>query len=331
VVAVASDPVLESWLAFAGAAGELSRARPGEAILNLDIGGGTTNPAVGVGGDVVAAGCLHVGARHIRVRPGTHDVVGATPLGQRLLDDADGDVMAVVARMTRALEAVTLGRDVEPLLLAVRTAVPDGARVVLSGGVGELVYAGEPSEPGRFGDLGGELAEAILASDVLGVRDLVPEHRGRATVYGVALHATEISGATVHVDPTMLPLRDLPILARLEPDHRPERLAAAMALVARTEQGGCIQIAAGATNSLARVRRLGEQLARALSALPERRVLVLLLEDDAAITLGGYATRWGRAGGDLVVLDQLVPRDAAFVTVGSSRHGVVPVAFHGLR
>jgi ethanolamine utilization protein EutA len=331
VVAVASDPVLESWLAFAGAAGELSRSRPGEPILNLDIGGGTTNPAVGVGGDVVSAGCLHVGARHIRVRPGTHDVTGATPLGQRLLDDAGGDVGAVVARMTRALEDVALGRPVEALLLDVPVAVPEGARVVLSGGVGELVYADERSEPGRFGDLGGELAEAILASEVLGVRDLVPEHRGRATVYGVALHATEVSGATVHVDPDALPLRDLPVLARLEPDHPPERLAAAMALVARTERGGCIQLAAGAADGLARVRRLGEELAQALAALPERRVLVLLLEDDAGTTLGGYATRWGRAGGDLVVLDQVAPRDAAFVSVGSARHGVVPVAFHGLR
>jgi hypothetical protein len=32
-----------------------------------------------------------------------------------------------------------------------------------------------------------------------------------------------------------------------------------------------------------------------------------------------------------VVLDQVVPRDAAFVTLGAARHGVVPVAFHGLR
>jgi ethanolamine utilization protein EutA len=337
VVATARDPVLESWLAFAGAAAELSRQHPGVPILNLDIGGGTTNPAVGVDGDVLAAGCLHVGARHVRVRPGSSEVVGATELGRTLLADAGGDLAVVVARLTRALEDVVQGRPVEAPLLHVAIDVPAGALVVLSGGVGELVYAraggAPPLEPAHFGDLGGELAEAILASEVLGehVRELIPEHRGRATVYGVALHATEISGATLHVDPALLPLRDLPVVARLDAHPTAERLAAAVALVARTEHGGCIQLAAGAADGLVNVRRLGDRLARALAAMPERRVLVLLLEDDAATALGGYATAWGRAPADLLVIDQVVPRDAAFVTVGRARHGVVPVAFHGLR
>lgn len=333
VVAIASDPVLESWLAFAGAAGDLSRARPDVPLLNLDVGGGTTNPAVGRAGDVVAAGCLHVGARHVRVRPGTHEVVGATPLGRALLDEAGGDVDAVVARLVRALEDVVLGREVDPMLLDVPIAVPRDARVVLSGGVGELVYAGGESGPGRFGDLGGELASAILASDILGahVRELVPEHRGRATVYGVALHATEVSGATVHVDPHALPLRDLPVVARLDADPSPARLGAAVALVARTEAGGCIQLAPGAADGLDRVRTLGARLRAALDGLPVDRVLVVLLEEDAATALGGYATGWRGDGRGLVVLDGVAPRDAAFVTVGRVRHGVVPVAFHGLR
>jgi ethanolamine utilization protein EutA len=331
VVAVAADPVLESWLAFAGAAGDLSRARPGVGVLNLDIGGGTTNPAVGVSGDVVSAGCLHVGARHVRVRPGTHEVVGATDLGRTLLADAGGDVDAVVARMVRALEDVVRGRAVEPLLLDVPVDVPDGALVVLSGGVGELVYAGGTDHPGAFGDLGGELAAAILESEVLAVGDVIPEHRGRATVYGVALHATEVSGATVHVDPAALPLRDLPVVARLGVDPDAERLAAAVALVARTDRGGCIQLAAGAADGLDRVRALGGRLRDARRELPDGHVLVVLLEEDAATALGGYATGWGAVTDGLVVLDQVAPRDAAFVSVGSPRHGVVPVAFHGLR
>ena len=337
VVATAGDPVLESWLAFAGSAAALSRARPGVPILNLDVGGGTTNPAVGVDGDVLAAGCLHVGARHVLLRPGTTEVVGASDLGRRLLDDADGDLAAIVARLTRALEDLVAGGEVDPALVDVPLRVPGGAEVVLSGGVGELVYAraagAAPGPPGQFGDLGGELAEAILASDVLGarVRDLVPEHRGRATVYGVALHATEVSGATVHVDPARLPLRDLPVVARLGADPDPDRLAAAVQLVARTERGGCVQLAAGAADGLQRVRELGARLAAALGELPAGHVLVVLLEEDAGTSLGGYATGWRNEGAGLVVLDQLVPRDAAFVTVGSARHGVVPVAFHGLR
>ena len=168
----------------------------------------------------------------------------------------------------------------------------------------------------------------MLGADV---RELVPEHRGRATVYGVALHATEVSGATIHVDAAQLPLRDLPVVARLAADAEPERLLAAVRLVARTERGGCEQFAAGAAQGLDRVRELGARLANALGELPAAHVLVVLLEEDAAAALGGYATGWRGDGTSLVVLDQMVPRDAAFVTVGSARHGVVPVAFHGLR
>ena len=121
------------------------------------------------------------------------------------------------------------------------------------------------------------------------------------------------------------------MIARLDADPSPARLGAAVALVARTEAGGCIQLAPGAADGLDRVRPLGARLRAALDGLPVDRVLVVLLEEDAATVLGGYATGWRGDGRGLVVLDGVACRDAAFVTVGRVRHGVVPVAFHGLR
>ena len=47
LVAAADDPCLESWLAFMGSAAGLSREHPGRPALILDIGGGTTNLALG--------------------------------------------------------------------------------------------------------------------------------------------------------------------------------------------------------------------------------------------------------------------------------------------
>src|SRR5438045_8270483 len=43
LIATADDPCLESWLAFMGSSGRLSREHPNTPLLNLDIGGGTTN------------------------------------------------------------------------------------------------------------------------------------------------------------------------------------------------------------------------------------------------------------------------------------------------
>src|SRR5688572_23552283 len=56
LIASADDPCLESWLAFMGSCGGLSQAHPPTPILNLDIGGGTTNLALGRGGQVTATG-----------------------------------------------------------------------------------------------------------------------------------------------------------------------------------------------------------------------------------------------------------------------------------
>src|SRR5262249_3222755 len=79
LIATANDPCLESWLAFMGSCTELSRANPNLRVLNLDIGGGTTNLALGQAGEVLGTGCLFVGARHVQVEPGTYRVARLSP------------------------------------------------------------------------------------------------------------------------------------------------------------------------------------------------------------------------------------------------------------
>ena len=64
VFAVAEDPVLESWVSFMGSCLALSCAYPDSSFLHLDIGGGTTNLALGRNGEVIGTGCVFAGARH---------------------------------------------------------------------------------------------------------------------------------------------------------------------------------------------------------------------------------------------------------------------------
>lgn len=358
IIATARDPALESWLAFMGACGGLSRACPERTILNLDIGGGTTNAALGRAGEVTATGCHFIGARHLRFAPGTYRLAFASPRARALLDHlgiaaAEGDaltpaeVAAVSSFLVRALEALAEGEAAffraapARLLVDLPLVLPPGAdaAVTFSGGVGELVYAarsGADLPPTTaFGDLGIDLARAILASPRLSRDlDLVPEHGGRATVCGLTLHATEVSGATLHLSGTVaLPLRALPILACLPPDAPPERLREAVALVARTTAGGCIRIGGGADlGTAAAVRTLGTQIAEALAAAPQdaARPLVLLLADNAAKAVGLYATDFGRAPTPLLVIDEVPDRPAQFVRIGKAHGGMVPISFFGL-
>ena len=69
LVAAADDPCLESWLAFMGSCDELSRQHPDKIILNLDIGGGTTNLALGRDRQVLHTGCLFLAPAILRSSP----------------------------------------------------------------------------------------------------------------------------------------------------------------------------------------------------------------------------------------------------------------------
>src|SRR5262249_53596074 len=97
--------------------------------------------------------------------------------------------------------------------------------VTLSGGVGELVYGHIQGkrwpETTSYGDLGIDLARRLHHSPRWGKfwKDYRPESCGRATVYGLLRHSTQISGATVFLPhPDVLPLADMPILGTISAD-----------------------------------------------------------------------------------------------------------------
>lgn len=354
VVATADDPCLESWLAFMGSCATLSRLHADRPILNLDIGGGTTNPALGSNGDVRATGCHFIGARHFQVQPGTYRLTAISRHGRALLEALGlhhraGDVLdqgsltAILDWYASALEASVSGNraffatNVGRMHEQVPFPGATDASITFSGGVGELLYrhaAGEPM-PGttHFGDLGIDLALRIARSPVL-ARDLaalIPEQRGRATVYGLALHSTEVSGATLFLPDTgVLPLRDLPVVARLAIDADLTAIGDAVVLARRHAQGACIQLLGKAPGHDV-VKRLGDHLGQALDRAPGAGgPLVLLLEANVGKTLGNYATDWGRRLHRLVVVDEMPDRHAHFANIGRPRDGVVPVSFYGM-
>ncbi|HUY31995.1 MAG TPA: ethanolamine ammonia-lyase reactivating factor EutA [Pirellulales bacterium] len=357
LVATADDPALEAWLAFMGNAARLSRAKPDRTFVNLDIGGGTTNFATGQAGQVQGAGCYYVGARHLRFLPGTYILAGASPFGARLLAQgglarAPGEALTpseldrVLNFYVGTLEAVVRGNG-EVLAgdlaashrqLALQVPPPAESVITLSGGVGELAYRchrGDVLPPTTaYGDLGIDLARRIADSPLLS-RDLasdVPDEQGRATVCGMAMHNTEVSGASLFLPrPDLLPLSAMPIVGRLRGNSTDDDISALLTLAGAGAHPACLTVDSLADDPAA-VASFGGRLASALETrgFPPDRPLVLLAAGNSGKTLGYYATRWGRLSVPLIVLDEIAPRDARFASLGRLRGHVVAVGFHGM-
>jgi ethanolamine utilization protein EutA len=149
----------------------------------------------------------------------------------------------------------------------------------------------------------------------------------------MCLFGTEISGTTLYLPgPGILPLRDLPILARLSTGASVDEMRYAVDLVSRSTNGGCIEIDLGAAD-VATVKQIGQNLA---AELRERewlanRALVLFVSQNAGKTLGSYASDWGKLPVKLIVIDELMTRNARFASLGAMRDNVVPVSLYGLQ
>jgi ethanolamine utilization protein EutA len=357
LIATADDPCLESWLAFMGSCRELSSGSPDMPFLNLDIGGGTTNLAWGQAGEVSRVGCYFVGARHVEVIPGTYQVIRLSPFSLRLFEELQiqaragdvlsaDDVAAILDFYVRALEAAILGNDDflsrEAMRLHQQVAFnpPQGETpvITLSGGVGELAYRHARGErlpaTTAFGDLGIDFAKRICRSPLLAkdLKQFVPPNLGRATVVGLTMHNTEVSGSTLFLPrPAILPLSDLPIVGRLAVGATPEQVLSLLELARVATRGAGLHVDCPLADWQA-IKALGQRLAAALEAcdFPSDRPLVLFVAGNVGKTLGQYASRWGASNVNLVVIDEIPDRRAHFASVGRMCENAAPVSFYGL-
>ena len=180
----------------------------------------------------------------------------------------------------------------------------------------QLAGAALPSAT-YFGDLGIDLVRRLLnqAHWQADFRSYVPAHGGRATVYGLLRHATQISGSTLFLaDPAILPLNNMPILGRIVQACTDDRLRDILALASASAKGGCVRVDINDADAT-ELAAFGARLAGALQAVhyPATQPLVLMVKENIGKTLGHYVTQWGALPLKLVVLDEIVIPDAQFV------------------
>ncbi len=78
-VVATAGPDLESIIAGKGAGAHIYSKEHSTSVVNMDIGGGTSNLALFLRGEVKETGCLDVGGRLIKINPNTREIIYISP------------------------------------------------------------------------------------------------------------------------------------------------------------------------------------------------------------------------------------------------------------
>lgn len=356
-VVATAGPDLESVLAARGAGADVYSREHHTEVLNLDIGGGTSNLALYSHGELACTGCLDVGGRLVKL-DGAGRITYVSPAVQALTERemvpplkpgqraSPESLEPLVRALVGALEQAAglgPGRELLDALLTQGTAwePPEHPPVCsFSGGVADCIDA-PPADWLAYGDIGPLLGRAIAASPAFqGAR----RHRGtetiRATVVGAGSHATELSGSTIFYRDISFPLKNLPILklALAEEQGGPAELAAAIGSRLRLFAGGgteaepvALALRGEAAPGYARIQALAQGLAQGLEPLGRAgHPLVIAVEADLAKALGQAMAPL--ASGPLLCLDGVGVDNGDYIDIGAPAAGgtVLPVVIKTL-
>jgi len=356
VCASAGDHMEAMLAAFGSGAAALSAQGAGKRILNIDIGGATTKFALCEDGRVSATAAIKIGGRQIALdmdnritrldatallhsqRAGVQWQLGATA------DKAD--LAKVAEMMAHDVVQVLYGEVPQPMLWITDplSAMPALDGVIFSGGVAEYIYGHEKRD---FGDLGWRLGRAIrrqFDEAQFAFPLLEGAQRIRATAIGASEHAVQISGQTIFISDhaALLPVRNLPVL---QPAFDFADVIDAAVLIKAIAQHrhqfeceGTDKLFALAfrwrgTPSFERLSAFAQAIASAMGdMITAGQPLYVMLEGDAALTLGAILKEEQAVSAPVLVIDGLVLRDFDYVDIGRVRlpSFTVPVTIKSL-
>ena len=225
-----AGPDLEAVVAAKGSGAFEKSLRDECTVINLDIGGGTTNIAVFDSGVEKGKTCYDIGGRLIRldknrrisyISPAAEKIARAQGIALQTGEQANEAVLMGIAEKMASLLAEAAGLlPSSPLLDSLRTVnssrlvPPKGkAYICFSGGVGECFRKDMAGDPFCYGDIGVLLGRAMRKHPAIqSARIAETAETIRATVVGAGTYTTSLSGSTISYSPGVFPVKNLPVL-----------------------------------------------------------------------------------------------------------------------
>ncbi|MHA2397195.1 MAG: ethanolamine ammonia-lyase reactivating factor EutA [Candidatus Thorarchaeota archaeon] len=354
-VAATAGPNFESVLSAYGSGAVTKSADSGETIMNIDIGGGSSNVAVCKDGRVVATTAINVGGRLvatdddqriIRLEDTGKDLAIAVGLSLEI-----GHILTETERETLAdaladslLECVQQKpmSDITSMLMMAPPLQYEGEIdcMTFSGGVAEYIYESEKKE---FNDLGVSLAGSMKEKiEKLNLPVGRPEHRIRATVIGAGNFSLQVSGSTTFLSSGLnYPLRNLPVIEPYIKTRKPSSSDVTKAIqraLSRFDLTEGIDPLILAFNSSVRpsYENLKEFAVGVVNALPNtiknQTPIFMCFDADIGNSVGNVMKRETGITNELLSIDEIKLREGDFIDIGEPiiEDVVVPVVIKTL-
>ncbi|MBU3105642.1 ethanolamine ammonia-lyase reactivating factor EutA [Clostridium gasigenes] len=357
-VVATAGPDLESIISAKGAGADVYSKENNNTVVNIDVGGGTSNIAVFTRGELIDTGCLDIGGRLIKIDVTSKKITYIAPKIKELAEINNininvGDsysetaVQKIIDEMVKLLEisvGVTKENDFYQRILT-KKGIDLNTHInciSFSGGVADYIYKGlEEKDVFKYGDIGILLGRAIKKSLLLSKLTLVNSTETiRATVVGAGSHTTDISGSTITYTEDNFPLKNLPIL-KLSIEEEKDISLIADKIIEKLNWfkiEGELQRVAVAINgkknpSFIEVEEIAQSLLKGMNELIEKDLpLTVIVENDMAKVLGQTLHRYLNYKKNIVCIDGVRVENGDYIDIGKPLVGgqVVPVVIKTL-
>jgi len=353
-VAATAGPNFESLLAAMGSGATARSKTIGKTVLSCDIGGGTSNMAISINGEVVSTSCISVGGRLLAINPEgeilrlsepAQKVMGHIGLNYKIGDRIPKeDIDKIAAELAGALIEVMTGPAnsflARQLMVTENLNFPGTIdEYSFSGGVAEFIYGAT----GNYGDMGEILSDKIIALiPELKAPVVEPVNKIRATVIGAGAYSLSISGSSGFMDDKIsFPIRNVPVLrvdverSKLSMEHVVKQVKNAFQRFDLTEGEDIVALyfKDPVRVSYPKLELFATSIEAALcNSLEKKMPVILIFEKDIACSVGNVIRRETRLKTNLLSLDELILKDGDWIDISEPLVGcqVFPVTVKSL-
>lgn len=338
-VVATAGPDLESIIAGKGAGAQTYSETKRKPVVNLDIGGGTTNLAVFKDGEVIDTACFDIGGRLIKldqqqkityIAPKIQEIINKKGLTLHLGDQAtEQNLLPIISELVAVLEnSIGLGTQ-SPFyqLLVTNHPLRKGEElpiVTFSGGVADCLNT-TSTNLFKYGDIGLLLGKYLRKSLIFSEKEVLESAETiRATVVGAGSHTAEISGSTIAYREQILPVKNIPILKLAQEDETLTVTELGQRIQEklnwhRIEETPQIALAIRSMNNptFADIQRYGQGIVEGLANLVAEQIpIIVMVDEDMAKALGHALSAHLPKDYPFICLDSVKVENGDYVDIG---------------